>query len=69
MQAKLVGIVQSVGLVGAVVIAALLIILGVLILIYHELLVWVIGVGMILGGIALLASIVASFVNISSQSR
>lgn len=51
------GVTQSVGPVVAVVVAALLIIFGILVIAFPELLAWVVGIGLIVGGVALLATV------------
>lgn len=51
------GVAQSVGPVVAVVVAALLIIFGILVIAFPELLAWVVGIGLIVGGVALLATV------------
>ena len=56
-QMRISGVAQSVGPVVAVVVAALLIIFGILVIAFPELLAWVVGIGLIVGGVALLATV------------
>ena len=57
MQPTLADIVQGVSPIVAVVVAALSIILGILVIIYPALLPWLVGIGLVLAGVALLASV------------
>ena len=57
MQPTLADILQGVSPIVAVVAAALSIILGILVIIYPVLLPWLVGIGLVLAGVALLASV------------
>jgi uncharacterized membrane protein HdeD (DUF308 family) len=57
MQPTLADIVQGVSPIVVVVVAALAIILGILVIIYPALLPWLVGIGLVLVGVALLASV------------
>ena len=57
MQPTLADIVQGVSPIVVVVVAALSIILGILVIIYPALLPWLVGIGLVLVGVALLASV------------
>jgi uncharacterized membrane protein HdeD (DUF308 family) len=57
MQPILADIVQGVSPIVLVVVAALSIILGILVIIYPALLPWLVGIGLVLVGVALLASV------------
>ncbi len=56
-QPTLADIVQGVSPIVVVVVAALSIILGILVIIYPALLPWLVGIGLVLVGVALLASV------------
>jgi hypothetical protein len=56
-QVRSAAIIERVGPVLAIVAAALLVILGILIIIYPAILAWVVGIGLILAGVAVLASV------------
>ena len=56
MQARLAGLVDGLGPVGAPVAGALLIILGILVVVYPGLLAWLVGLGLVLTGVAVLAA-------------
>jgi hypothetical protein len=55
-QARLAGLADRLGPVGATVAGALLIILGILVVVYPVLLAWLVGLGLVLTGVAVLAA-------------
>lgn len=57
MQVRSAAIIERAGPVLAIVAAALLVILGIIIIIYPAILAWVVGIGLILAGVAVLASV------------
>jgi len=61
--------VEQIGPVLATVVGVLLIILGILVIDYPHLLVWVIGIGIILTGVAILASIVTTAIQGNDAGR
>jgi hypothetical protein len=55
-QARLAGLADGLGPVGAPVAGVLLLILGILVVVYPGLLAWLVGLGLVLAGVALLAA-------------
>lgn len=68
-QASLSRLVEQIGPVLATVVGVLLIILGILVIEHPQLLVWVIGIGIILTGVAILASSVITAIQANGAGR